>query len=108
MCKVNGQSIFKWMFATPLAVWDENKRQRNKLKQRGYAAGVADSQEEINALKEKQAKDAQSQQLQDTAKNAQTNKPENKDITSLRVPLNTQGTGSNSGTRQLGLNLLGG
>lgn len=45
---------------------------------------------------------------QETATSAQVNKSENKTITSLRVPLSTQGTGSNVDMdKRLGLNLLG-
>lgn len=44
---------------------------------------------------------------QETAANAQTNKSNDKTITSLRVPLSTQGTGGNVDmNRRLGLNLL--
>lgn len=45
---------------------------------------------------------------QETATNAQTNKSNDKSITSLRVPLSTQGTGGNVDmNRRLGLNLYG-
>lgn len=95
MCKVNGHSIFSYMFQP---VWNWKKLSNSKKK-----GNAAQNTEEVEAPTVP-AKDT----LQDTAKSAQTNKPTNKDITSLRVPLNTQGTGSNSGTKQLGLNLLGG
>lgn len=45
---------------------------------------------------------------QETATSAQVNKSQDKSITSLRVPLSTQGTGGNVDmNRRLGLNLLG-
>lgn len=104
MCKLGNFNLLKTM-VNP--IWGAVDYANNRKKEKWQAA-MKNKQAELNALKEQQAKDAKSQTLQDTASASQTNKPENKDITSLRVPLNTQGTGSNSGTKQLGLNLLGG
>ena len=45
---------------------------------------------------------------QETASNAQTNKSNERTITSLRVPLETKGTGNNiNRNRNFGLNLMG-
>lgn len=97
MCKINGSSLGTWIFNPYNAIKsDMERRARNQLSD--FKAEQA----------EKAAKDAKGQNLQDTASGLD-NKKESKPITSLRIPLNTQGTGSNSGnTKQVGLNLTGG
>lgn len=74
----------------------------SKKKKAQAAAKKAKEQAEIAARK------AQASTMQETATNAQTNKSNDKTITSLRVPLSTQGTGGNVDmNRRLGLNLYG-
>ena len=66
-------------------------------------AAANKAKEEAEAAKRR----AEAATTQETATTAQTNKSENKTITSLRVPLSTTGTGSNvDREKRLGLNLL--
>lgn len=69
---------------------------------------------EERAKKAQQEAEAKARQValgnteQETATAAQTNKSNDRTITSLRVPLSTQGTGGNvDANKRLGLNLLG-
>ena len=74
-------------------------------KSKKKAAAKAKAQAE---LEEAQRKVALGNTEQETATNAQTNKSNDRTLTSLRVPLSTQGTGGNVDmNRRLGLNLLG-
>lgn len=98
MCKINGQSIFKWMFATPLAVVDEFKRQKDKKKN----TDVGSTSEEI---KNTNVSDSETTEKTGTLTSKKTNK---QDLSKLRIPLNTSNTGASVGTpSSIGLNLGG-
>lgn len=91
MCKINGHSIFSYMFQ-PVTNWKKlNKSNKTTKKEEVLSDPVTN-------------KDI----MQDTASGVDNLKTEKTPITALRVPLNTQGTGSNTGNKQVGLNLLGG
>lgn len=76
----------------------------SKKKKAAQAAAAKAKQEQEAAARRAQAQGAMTQE---TATNAQTNKSENKTITSLRVPLQTAGTGGNVGyNNRYGLNLF--
>lgn len=103
MCKINGQSIFKWMFATPLAVADEVKYQKNKDNKKDIAAAKTNAAETIS-------KNSQGDEMSATATTAQVNKQKkNQTLNSLRVPLETSNVGASVGSTAtpLGLNLGG-
>lgn len=101
MCKINGQSIFKWMFATPLAVADEVKYQKNKDNKRAIADAQSEAAKTI-------AKNSDGDEVSKTASVAQVNKGnKNQSLSSLRVPLENSVGASLGGSQALGLNLGG-
>ena len=76
---------------------------RTKKKKAAQAAANKAKQEADEAARKASLGNTE----QETATNAQTNVSNDKTITSLRVPLSTQGTGSNVDmNKRLGLNLL--
>ena len=103
MCKINGQSIFKWMFATPFAIADEVKYQKNKDNKRKIAEANTEAASTI-------AKNSNGDEISETATTAKINaKPKkNQSLSSLRVPLETSNVGASVGDNtNLGLNLGG-
>lgn len=101
MCKVNGHSVFTWLVNPYNMIKSDMERRADKRAKKAIA--------EYDALQaEKAAKEAKSQTIQDTAASLDNTKNEKTPITALRVPLNTQGTGTNTGNKQVGLNLTGG
>jgi len=77
----------------------------SKKKKRAQAAAQAAQKAREEAERKARAEGAFEQE---TATNAQVNKSNDKTITSLRVPVSTEGTGGNVDTnKRLGLNLLG-
>lgn len=96
MCKINGQNIFKWMFATPLAITDEVKRQRNK----NNSSNIEQQQED--------EKVSNSELQQETASTTKTDNTSKNPISSLRIPLKTLNSGANTSSNMgIGLNLGG-
>ena len=100
MCKINGQSLFKWMFATPIAVKDEAKRRSNKK-----------ASTEIAEVAQKLPEHSDGDEISQTASTAKINNKTNKNqtLSSLRIPLQSSNVGASvsSGTSALGLNLGG-
>jgi len=99
MCKIDGQSIFKWMFATPIAVKDEVKRKQNQK--------VDTAKQEA---KEVILNNSKGDEVSQTASVAKINgkKTINQTLSSLRVPLQSNGVGASVGSSSpLGLNLGG-
>lgn len=97
MCKINGQSIFKWMFATPLAVKDEFSRKKTKTQPT-----------DTSVLTHPVSAEEQVEKTADTVKQSNKNNLK-RPLSSLRIPLlNTSNTGVNTGANSgLGLNLGG-
>ena len=103
MCKINGQSIFKWMFATPLAVADEVKYQKNKDNKRKIADAKAEAAETM-------ANNTEGEEVSNTASTAKINNKQKKNqtLSSLRVPMESSNIGASVGSNNtLGLNLGG-
>lgn len=97
MCKINGHSIFTYMFQP----WNASKLYNSNARAKETAAAQAEKEEA-------ERKAAIGETDEETATVAKTNESKNKEITSLRVPLKTQGVGSNVSQDRVGLNLLGG
>lgn len=101
MCKINGQSIFKWMFATPLAVADEVKYQKNKKNKAAINEAQTEATQKIND-------NSNGDENAKTATVAQVNKlNKNQTLSSLRVPLDSTVGASLGGAKAVGLNLGG-
>jgi len=82
--------------------WFSSSSKKKKAAQAAAAEATAQANEAAR-------KAALGNTEQETATTVQTNKSKDKNISSLRVPLKTQGTGSNvnDDEKKLGLNLLG-
>lgn len=101
MCKINGQSIFKWMFATPLAIADEVKYQKNKDNKRK----IADANTE--AAKNK-LDNSNGDEVASTASTAKMKQHKNQSLNSLTVPMEGSKVGASVGAgTPVGLNLGG-
>lgn len=103
MCKINGHSLFTYL-AQP---WNSTKLLRSKQEANNRA-----QQQQLDALTEQyntQEASIKNQDLiQTTAKSVTTKKDTKRDLSSLRVPLNTANTGASiGGASGLGLNLGG-
>ena len=98
MCKINGHSIFTYMFQP----WNAGKIAASKQNEKKRAQ-AARQVEEANA----EVKNEELQQDTATTTKKDTNKRQ--DLSSLRIPLNTSNSGASiSGdSRRLGLNLGG-
>jgi hypothetical protein len=89
------------MFATPLAVADEVKYQKNKDNKRAIGDAQSEAAKTI-------AKNSDGDEVSKTASVAQVNKGnKNQTLSSLRVPLENSVGASLGGTQALGLNLGG-
>lgn len=96
MCEINGQSIFKWMFLTPLAAVDEVKRQKEQRQERKVDTQALSQSVNIKTASEK------------TASKLKENEAPKRTLSSLRVPLkpiNTANTGVNTADTNTGLNI---
>lgn len=98
MCKINGHSLFSYMFQP---AWNWKKLASSKERERR----TADALNEAAQAKQDASK---GDEVSKTASNAQVNKPnKNQSLSSLRVPLENSVGASLGGTQALGLNLGG-
>ena len=98
MCKINGHSIFTYLFqpwnAGKIATSKKNEKKIMQAQQQVDEANAAVKNEELQ---------------QDTATTTKKDSNKRQDLSSLRIPLNTSNTGASiSGdSTKLGLNLGG-
>lgn len=99
MCKINGHSIFTYMFQP----WKAGKIAASKQNEKKIQQARNQATQEINA-------NVKNEELQqDTATTTKQDNKKRQDLSSLRIPLNTSTSGASvSGdSTRLGLNLGG-
>ena len=100
MCKINGHSLFTYMFQ-PTSNW--KKLASSKKREQQVAAAKTNAAETI-------AKNSDGDEISETASTAKINNKQkkNQSLSSLRVPLESSNVGaSTGGNTALGLNLGG-
>lgn len=100
MCKLNGHSIFSYMFQP---AWNAKKLFTSKKNEAQVAAARINAAEEI-------AKNSDGEEISSTASTAKINNKQKKNqtLSSLRVPMESSNIGASVGSSNaLGLNLGG-